>query len=222
MVISYSNEILDYIYKSSMSKKQVNEPLIIGVNGIDTSGKTVFSKNLETYLKVKGQKVQLIHIDDFHNPKEIRYSGENQIDNYYNRSFNVEFLVENILKPIKNNGILKDKLILLNLETNKHDIQKQYEVDKNTFVILEGVFILREEIEAYLDYKIFIHVPFEQCKIRALKRDVPVYGHAILEKYDTKYIPTQKYYLEKYPPEEYADIIIENTDWNNPIIIYKK
>ncbi|MGF7057471.1 hypothetical protein [Brassicibacter mesophilus] len=220
--MSFTGEIFDYIYKNLISKKQVNKPLIVGINGIDTCGKTVFSKNLEKYLKDKGHEVQLTHIDDFHNPTEIRYSGKNQIENYYNRSFNVEFLVENILKPAKINGTLNDKFMLLNLETDKYDVEKQYRIDNNTFVILEGVFILREEIEPYLDYKIFIHVPFEQCKIRALERDVPVYGDDILKKYDTKYIPTQKYYLEKYPPEEYVDIIIENSDWNNPTIIFKR
>lgn len=220
--MSLVDEIFDRIYKDLLAKIQVEQPLIIGVNGIDTSGKTVFSKKLEKYLKNKGYKVQLIHIDDFHNPREIRYSGENQVEKYFNRSFNLEFLVKKILKPIKDNGMLHDKFMLLNLETDKYDIEKQYKIDNNTIVILEGVFILREEIEPYLDYKIFIHVPFEQCKTRALKRDVPLHGNDILKKYDTKYIPTQKYYLDKYPPEKYVDIIIENSDWDKPRIVFMR
>jgi phosphoglycolate phosphatase len=45
---------------------------VIGVNGVDTSGKTVFSENLCKYLNAKGKNAALLHMDDFHNPASIR------------------------------------------------------------------------------------------------------------------------------------------------------
>lgn len=215
------NKVFNEIYYDILSGKKSDSPFIIGINGIDTSGKSRFAKNLKKYLEEREQKVQIIHLDDFHNPKEIRYSGSNEMENYFFKSFNIEKLVYNLLKPIKRRKFLQEKFTLLNLKTNKYDIEKEYNIDKDTLVILEGVFIFRDEIEPSLDYKIFIEIPFELCKERALKRDVPLYGHEIIKKYDIKYIPTQKYYLEKFPPEKHADIIIENSDWNNPIVVFK-
>lgn len=217
--MNYINEIFNKIYKDIKQLKCEDKPLVIGINGIDTSGKTEFSRKLEVYLKEKSHKVQLIHIDDFLNPKKIRYCGKNEIENYFNRSFDIKRLQENILIPIKTKNTLHKKLTLLNVETDKYDIEKEFNIDKETFVILEGVFLFREGIEPYLDYKVFIDIPFEQCKERAKKRDVPLYGEEVLKKYDTKYIPTQKHYLQKYPVEKYADIIIDNTDWNNPKVV---
>lgn len=215
------SKVYNEIYNDIISAKKPDMPFIIGINGIDTSGKSQFAKKLKGYLEEKGQRVQIIHIDDFHNPREIRYSGDNEVENYFFRSFNIKKLVDYLLRPIKKNKFLQEKLTLLNLQTDKYDIVKNYSVDKDTLVILEGVFIFREEIEPYLDYKVFIEIPIELCKERALQRDVPLYGEDILKKYDTKYIPTQKYYLEKFPPRKYADIIIENSDWNNPRVIFK-
>lgn len=212
-------EIFNKIYKDIKQLKQQDKSLVIGINGIDTSGKTEFARKFEYYLKEKSHKVQLIHIDDFLNPKKIRYYGNDEVDNYFNKSFDIKRLQENILIPIKTNNTLNKKLSLLNLESDKYDIEKKFNIDKETLVILEGVFLFREEIEPYLDYKVFIHIPFEQCKERAKRRDVPIHGEEVLRKYDTKYIPTQKYYLEKYPVEKYADIIIDNTDWNNPKVV---
>jgi len=77
-------------------------------------------------LEARNHKVQLIHIDDFHNSKKVRYSGKDEIDNYLYRSFNIKRLVEDILVPIKINKALYEKYKLLNLETDKYDIEKQY------------------------------------------------------------------------------------------------
>ncbi len=216
------DKVFHEIYMDILSSKKEGSPLIIGINGIDTSGKSEFSKSFEKYLKEKKQKVQLIHLDDFHNPRKIRYSGEDEIENYFFKSFDIKKLVNDLLKPIRNRKLLQKELTLLNLQTDKYDTVKDYSIDKETLVILEGVFIFREEIEKYLDYKIFIEIPIRLCKERAIQRDVPLYGEDILKKYDTKYIPTQKYYLEKFPPQKHADIIIENSHWNNPRVVFKK
>ena len=191
------SKVYDEIYNYIISAKNADTPFIIGINGIDTSGKSQFAKSFKSYLEEKGQKVQIIHIDDFHNPREIRYSGDNELENYFFKSFNIKKLVDGLLNPIKKSRFLQEKLSLLNLQTDKYDIIRNYSIDKDTLVILEGVFLFREEIEPYLDYKVFIEIPMELCKERALHRDVPLYGEDVLKKYDTKYIPTQKYYLEK-------------------------
>ncbi|WP_425448315.1 hypothetical protein [Dethiothermospora halolimnae] len=212
-------KVFQEIYINIKELNPIDRPCIIGVNGIDTSGKTEFAKKFKQYLEEKEHNVQIVHIDDFHNPKKVRYSGENQVGNYFNKSFDIKNLVENILVPIKEEGFLHTKLKLLDLGTDEYNIQKEFYIEKNTIVILEGVFIFREEIYPYLDYKIFIDIPLNECKRRAIERDVPLYGDEILEKYDTKYIPTQKYYFKKYPIKKYADVIIDNTNWDKPKIV---
>ena len=87
-------------------------------------------------------------------------------------------------------------------------------------MLFEGVFLLRKELSPYIDYKIFIDVPFEESKNRAKNRDIPKYGDVILRKYDEKYFPAQRKYLEDYPPSQIADMIVDNTNWEYPRVTY--
>ena len=70
------------------------------------------------------------------------------------------------------------------------------------------------------NYKIFLEVPFTESKNRAGIRYVPIYGEQGLGKYDEKYFPAQKKYLEEYPPLITADMIIDNTNWDHPGVVH--
>jgi phosphoglycolate phosphatase len=202
------------ILNAVKEKKLKDSPFIIGVNGIDCSGKTVFAKGLEAFLKNNGLRTQYIGIDDFHNPKEVRYAGNNQAENYYNKSFNINLLVEELLKPARESGYISAKLTLLDLETNKTNMVKQYSITPDTIVIVEGVFLFRRELASYIDYKVYLDIPFEESKRRAVKRD----PESAILKYDQKYLPAQNKYIQENTPASIADMIIDNTDWRRPVI----
>jgi phosphoglycolate phosphatase-like HAD superfamily hydrolase/uridine kinase len=204
--------ILDEVIK----RKQKDKPWIIGISGIDGAGKSTFAGSLEAFLNSKSYPTQAIHLDDFHNPQAIRYSGEDQADNYYNKSFNVNLIVEKLLKPIREKSHLAANLTVLNLDTDKYDTARKYAIDQDTIVIFEGVFLFRKEMAPYIDYKIFLDIPFEESKIRAIQRD----PQAIVTKYDVKYLPAQVKYLKAYPPLRTADMIIDNTIWEYPLQKY--
>lgn len=203
-------------------RKRNDRAFIIGVTGIDASGKTKFAKALANFANSKGYNAQLICLDDFHNPREIRYSGEDQAENYYQRSFDIATVTQRLLIPIHNNGRFSINLTLLNLYTNKYEVNKGYSVDESMIMIFEGVFLFRRELSPYLDYRIFLEIPFEESKRRAAARDIPIYGEEILERYDRKYLPAQRRYLEEYPPLQTADMIINNFNWECPAIKYMR
>ena len=61
-----------------------------------------------------------------------------------------------------------------------------------------------------------IEVSFEESKNRATASDVPIYGEEVLGKYEEKYFPAQKKYLEQFPPSKTADVVIDNSNWEYP------
>jgi uridine kinase len=105
-------------------------------------------------------------------------------------------------------------LTVLDWKTDKYEIEKEFSFHQDTIVIFEGVFLFRKDLSPYIDYKIFIEIPFEESLRRAKTRDIK----EVFEKYNEKYLPAQKRYLEEYPPSETADMIIGNSDWENPKI----
>jgi uridine kinase len=112
--------------------------------------------------------------------------------------------------------------MLLNLNTDKYEIEKDYAITEDTVVIFEGVFLFRKELLRYLEYKVFLDITFDEAKNRAITRDVPTYGEEILSRYDFKYLPAQRRYLEEYPPLQLADMIIDNCNWEYPVTKYRR
>jgi uridine kinase len=199
--------------------RQSDKPFIIGINGIDTSGKTVFARRLTDFLAASGLKTQLIHLDDFHNPKAVRYSGTNPADSYYQNSFNFALLATSLLIPAKEGQSIRTNLTLLDLETDNFTLQRDYAIDNDTIVVVEGVFLFRPELRNYFDYKIYLEVSFEEVMRRVRERDLPLFGDSIFQKYADKYMPAQRKYIEEHRPAEQAQLVIDNTKYDCPIII---
>jgi phosphoglycolate phosphatase len=221
-ILGHVNRIeLFWEIEKSIKNRLKNDNFIVGINGVDTSGKTMFTNFLYKHLKSKGYQVELINLDDFHNPKEIRRKGENEIEAYIDHAFNLDLLKNELLEPISNNQNIDKDLKLLDLETDTFSIEKKYSIKRGSIVLLEGVLLYRSPINKYFDYRIFLDISFDEVIIRAQKRDVPLYGDGIVEKYKNKYIPIQKRYIEEHNPIRESDVVIDNSDFSFPKIKFK-
>lgn len=142
-------------------------------------------------------------------PKSYRYDGgDSSPDNYYRRNFNLSNIIDEIFNPVFERNVINKKIKLLNLDTDKFTVIKSYNIDQETIVIFEGVFLFRKELINYLDLKIYIDISFDEAKKRFIKRDLPLYGPSIYSKYQTKYFPAQRKYIKLINPINIADIII--------------
>jgi phosphoglycolate phosphatase len=192
---------------------------VLGVNGVDTSGKTSFADGLSRYLAARGKKTVLLHLDDFHHPKNVRNSGEQEIEAYINHAFDLELLIRELLDPIKRGEQIDKYLTLLNLTDDAYTNVRHFHIDSDAYVILEGVLLYRKPLEEYIDYKIFLDIDFPEVFRRAEIRDAPIYGRAFLEKYRNKYIPVQQWYLSACAPKAKSNLIVDNQDYHTPRIV---
>jgi uridine kinase len=217
--------VFEAVLKQVATRKRKDKAFIVGITGIDCSGKTSFAESLEKFLVSRGINTQLLHLDDYHNPMAYRYSSEDQAHNYFNKSFNIGKIVDELLIPIQQKKAFTTRLTLLNVETDKYEVEKEYSINPDTIVIFEGVFLFRKEFSPYLDLKIFLDISFEECIQRAWKRDSEDFSQRygdieeVNKRYEGKYIPAQRKYLAEYPPADTADLIIDNTDWEHPKIV---
>jgi phosphoglycolate phosphatase-like HAD superfamily hydrolase/uridine kinase len=204
--------------EQAIRQRKGRRALVVGITGIDLSGKTQLTESLAAYLTSRHQPVMVIHLDDFHHPRAYRNSGADPVENYWQRNFNYAALIRELLIPIREKSEYSTVLTLLDLLTDQYQVQKQYSFERDTIVLLEGIFLFRPELSPYLDYKIFVDIPFEESRRRAVIRDVPIFGDTILKRYTEKYWPAQKRYLEEYPPRQKADLVIDNCNWEYPVI----
>lgn len=200
-----------------------DSPVLIGINGIDTSGKTTLTQALIPYIETSGRHIITASVDDFLNPEKIRYAqGEYSSEGCYHDTYNYKKMTEILLDPLKS-GNRKYKTVSFDYRIDREVMMPTRKADKNTILIMEGIFLFRPELVSYWDLKIFLDIDFESALERAVKRtaDQEHIGseQAIIDKYNTRYIPAQQLYYQEATPKEKADIIIDNNDFNNPVII---
>ncbi|MCL2672125.1 MAG: hypothetical protein FWF10_08830 [Clostridiales bacterium] len=201
-------QVFDAIH-SAMQRKCAR---IIGINGVDTSGKTEFARSFSGYLSARGIENQVVHIDDFHNPRAMR-------KNYYEDAFDLQTVAQKVLQPFRNNGELDASHLCLDLDSDTYKNPRRYQLSKRGILIVEGTLLFRAPLRDYFVLKVFLKIEFDEMLRRAELRDVPKYGAKILESYCSRYIPAQKRYFADCNPETQNDILIDNSDWEHPILL---
>lgn len=84
---------------------------------------------------------------------------------------------------------------------------------KKTVVIVEGVFLQRDELAGLFDYVIYVDVPQEIRLKRVLKRDAYIGSEKdIAQKYADRYFPAEHYYVDRYDPSKKADLVYYNSN----------
>ena len=192
---------------------------IVGINGVDTAGKTCFAQDFAAFLQAQGRDVVLIHGDDFHNPRVIRRQGGDPVRGYIDHAFNLPLLERELLAPVRRGEVMDKMLALIDLDADTPTAIRRYAIHRDTVVLVEGVLLFRPPIDAYFDLRIFLHIPFDEVLRRAAARDVPHYGDDYLDRYRFRYIPAQRWYLETHRPAERSDFVIDNADYSNPHLI---
>ena len=221
MIDNIRNHLIDIIVANSKQGK----PFVLAVNGIDGSGKTFLCDQLEAELNQKSYDVCRLSVDNFHNPKSIRYQRENQAEAYFFDSINFELFKQKALIPISEPTGFPKKIQVKshNLETDQEEIALQ-EISKDTIILAEGVFLFKADLLPYYDMKIFLDVAFETIIERVKRRDLKTLKteDAIVKRYLEKYIPGQQFYFDEAGPLEIADIVIDNNDYSSPSITKKR
>ena len=89
---------------------------------------------------------------------------------------------------------------------------------KNAVLLMDGVFLLRPELVALWDYRIFVEVSFAVALERATYRDGALFGSAdtLRARCHERYFPGQRLYFETAHPLEHANAIVYNEDPDNP------
>jgi uridine kinase len=215
-------ELCAFLAEIVRAKKTPNRPLIIGINGVDGSGKTTLARNLRDELAAAGTPVCPIAVDDFHHPKARRYArGELSPEAFYNDAIDFDALEKSALKPAFEARSFPAQIQTksLDLASDKTDARFS-SIDADTILLVEGVFLFRPELSAYIHLKIFVEANFDTTLARARLRDREALGTEaqIITRYTKKYIPGQKLYLQAVDPAARADIVIDNDDFNDPKI----
>lgn len=194
---------------------QRSHPLRVAIDGIDASGKTTLADQLAPMIEQRGRPAIRASIDGFHRPRSQRYQqGPDSPAGYYEDSFEYAALQSRLLYPLGPRGSRRYRRAVFDVRNDIPLAAEEEEAPPDAVLLFDGVFLLRPELYALWDYRIFVRVDFEVALQRAMIRDRELFGssEAVRERYLQRYIPGQQLYFQAVNPQKLADVVVENND----------
>ena len=223
--MSKRKQVLTELAEKIVAVDFLDHPIRVAIDGVDASGKTTLADELASLIEERSRPVIRASVDSFHNPREVRYQrGVNSPEGYYLDSFDYASLLQNILIPLGPGGNRKYRRAVFNFQEDAVNPEPWEVAPIDSILLFDGVFLLRPELIQYWDFSIFVDVDFDVSVPRAVARDIAqskekLSPQTVLAKYNHRYVPGQKIYLVQAHPEEKADVVIKNNEFENPELI---
>lgn len=181
--------------------------VLIAVDGVDGSGKTTFAARLAVEYQRTGRPALLVHEDNFLNPRRVRYRlGRDSPDGFFRDTYDLAALTANVLDPLGRGGRRITPAVFDHRADAPVDAEP-VDVPADGVVIVEGMFLHRDELAGRWDLSVFLDVPFAETARRMAVRDGsdPDPEHPSLH----RYVEGQRIYLSRRPHER-ATLVIAN------------
>ena len=184
--------------------------VLVGLSGIDASGKGFITQKLAERLRKAGWNVAAISADDWLNLPEVCISRDNCAERFYKHAMRFDEMFGRLVIPLTENreiNITADCADVKATTYRKH----RYDFRKIDIVLLEGIFLFKLAYRHHFDLTIWIDCSFESALERAIERGqegLPP-GETV-RAFQTIYFPAQEIHLARDHPHEAADIIFLN------------
>lgn len=192
--------------------------LRVAVDGADGSGKTTFADELADAVRALGRPVVRISLDDFHHVRAVRYRrGRESPEGFWLDSYDYQRFREDVLEPFAPGGGRRYRSAAHDLVTDAVLDPPFRTASPGSVLIVDGLFLHRDEIGDVWDLSVFLEVPFAVTARRMAGRDGtnPDPGHPAMR----RYVEAQKIYFAACSPQRRADILIDNADVEAPRIM---
>lgn len=163
----------------------LDRAVLVAVDGVDGSGKTTFAAELAARYADRQRTAHVVHLDDFLNPRAVRYRlGRDSPEGYFRDSYDLGTFLARVIEPLP------------------------MVVSAQAVVIVEGMFLHRDELVDLWDVSVFLDVPFEVSVRRMAERDgTSPDPH---DPFVRRYVEGQRIYLARCMPAGRATHVVRN------------
>ena len=189
----------------------------VAVDGVDGAGKTVFADQLADRLRAQGREVVRVSLDDFHHPRAVRWQrGREDPEGYFLGGFDLGALRQRVLEPLGPGGDRRYRAASHDVMTDASLDPPALLVPPDAVLVLDGVFLHRDELAGCWALSVFLRVPFTVSVARMAARDggSPDPDDPSV----ARYVQGQRLYLAVCAPADRADLVVDHDDLDAPVI----
>ena len=192
-------DILAFIKAKYEKHHSINQSFVVGINGIDCSGKTTFAKSVSKYFTHHKIENDCLDIDNFNNPaiESATYKAfvsgswdEEDLNKYYKLIINYSDAIRAV-----------------------SEYKKKYPL-----VILEGIFIYKPQLADLFDLKIYLDINISLGRKRFAKRRSLKQDKRPFEIYDEIWMLSYIRYESEVHPKQISDLVIDYNDESKPVL----
>ena len=192
-------DILAFIKAKYEKHHSINQSFVVGINGIDCSGKTTFAKSVSKYFTHHKIENDCLDIDNFNNPaiESATYKAfvsgswdEKDLNKYYKLIINYSDAIRAV-----------------------SEYKKKYPL-----VILEGIFIYKPQLADLFDLKIYLDINISLGRKRFAKRRSLKQDKRPFEIYDEIWMLSHIRYESEVHPKQISDLVIDYNDESKPVL----
>lgn len=183
--------------------------LLVGISGIDGSGKGFISLKVADALRAKSLNVAVISADDWLNLPEVYIHPENPGEHFYRHAMRFDEMFDQLIVPLKQNRAVSFVADCSDPKGNRR--KHRYKFRKIDIVLLEGIFIFKPAYRRHFDLTAWVHCSFGTALKRAItRRQEGLPPAETIRAFTTIYFPAQRIHFARDNPQGAADFIIQN------------
>jgi len=191
-------EILACIKAKYEKYRSINQSFVIGINGIDCSGKTTFAKLVSKYF--------------------THYKIENvcwDIDNFNNPAIESETYKAFVSGSWDEEDLNKYYELIINFSDATRAVSESKK--KYSVVILEGIFIYKPQLVDIFDLKIYLDIDISLGRKRFAKRR-SIERKRPFDIYDEIWMLSHLRYESEVHPKRISDLVIDYNAESQPVL----
>ena len=200
-----------------------DQRLRIGVDGMTAAGKTSFGHELAAAVRKLGRPTLRACFDDFKKPwRDAREKGYDRVtgDGYYRNAPDFESARKCLLEPAGQHGSGEVALCGHDPLTGEDKRNITVMAPTDSVLIVDSVFAFRPEYDDCWDFRIWLDIDASLSLSRGVERDTAMEGQAEAERlHRDRYQAAEHIYVDEVDPVRLADLVIDNTDFANPVVL---
>jgi uridine kinase len=184
--------------------------LLVGISGIDGSGKGFIAALLEKRLLELRWNSAVLSADNWHKLPTICLNSDNPAENFYEHGLRLDNMFKQVVLPLRDRSAID---VVADYADAKAIVyrKKRYSLRGIDIVLLEGIFLFKPAYRDHFDLKIWIDCSFATALRRAIVRAQEGLSPAETKRaFETIYFPAQQLHLEHDKPNEHTDVIFHN------------